>query len=37
VLSGNKYRYGIKFMSLNAEDASSSAITLDIDFEIASC
>jgi cell division protein ZapD len=37
VLSGNKHRYGIKFMSLSADDASSSAITLDIDFEIASC
>jgi cell division protein ZapD len=37
VLSGNKYRYGIRFMSLSADDASSSAITLDIDFEIASC
>jgi cell division protein ZapD len=37
VLSGNKYRYGIKFMSLFPEDGGSGAITLDIDFEIASC
>ncbi|MBT1450525.1 cell division protein ZapD [Glaciecola sp. XM2] len=37
VLSGNKYRYGIKFMALDQQDGSSEAITDDIPFEIASC
>lgn len=37
VLSGNKYRYGIKFMLLLPEEGSTGAIADDVDFELASC
>ena len=37
VLSGNKYRYGIRFMQLNPEAGSTGGIVDDIKFEIACC
>ncbi|WP_371195151.1 cell division protein ZapD [Glaciecola sp. SC05] len=37
VLSGNKYRYGIKFMMLTPAEGTTGAIAQNIDFEIASC
>lgn len=37
VLSGNKYRYGIKFMMLNPALGSTGAMAENIDFELASC
>nr|WP_136250310.1 cell division protein ZapD [Ningiella ruwaisensis] len=37
VLSGNKYRYGIKFMALFPEEGSTGALADKIEFEIACC
>jgi cell division protein ZapD len=37
VLSGNKYRYGIRFMQLVPEEGSSGGVPNDIKFEIACC
>ncbi|MFC4700275.1 cell division protein ZapD [Glaciecola siphonariae] len=37
VLSGNKYRYGIKFMTLFPEAGSTGAVADNLDFEIACC
>jgi cell division protein ZapD len=37
VLSGNKHRYGIKYMTLFPDEGSTGAIADNIDFEIASC
>ncbi|GLR71051.1 cell division protein ZapD [Agaribacter marinus] len=37
VLSGNTYRYGIKFMQLRPTEGSTGAIAEDISFEIARC
>jgi cell division protein ZapD len=37
VLSGNKYRYGIRFMQLVADEGSAGGVKEDIKFEIACC
>lgn len=37
VLSGNKHRYGIKFMQLHPEHGSSSAVAERVIFELACC
>jgi cell division protein ZapD len=37
VLSGNKHRYGIKFMTLFPEEGSTGALAENLDFEIACC
>jgi cell division protein ZapD len=37
VLSGNKHRYGIKFMNLFPAEGSTGALAQDVDFEIACC
>ncbi|MDT0583274.1 MULTISPECIES: cell division protein ZapD [Alteromonadaceae] len=37
VLSGNKYRYGIRFMHLVPEEGSSGSVSDNINFEIACC
>ena len=37
VLSGNKYRYGIRFMLLAPEEGSAGAVPDDINFDIACC
>lgn len=36
-LSGNKYRYALRFMTFNVEGSSATPVESDIDFEIASC
>lgn len=37
VLSGNKHRYGIKFMLLFPEEGTTGAISDNVEFELASC
>jgi cell division protein ZapD len=37
ILSGNKYRYGIRFMLLAPEQGASSGVPKEIKFEIACC
>ena len=37
VLSGNKYRYGIRFMQLVADEGTAGGVPTDINFEIACC
>ncbi|MFC3120943.1 cell division protein ZapD [Agaribacter flavus] len=37
VLSGNTYRYGIKFMQLHPKQGTTGAVAEDISFEIARC
>ena len=37
VLSGNKYRYGIRFMQLVADEGSAGGVLGDIKFDIACC
>lgn len=36
-LSGNKYRYALRFMTFGQQSTPSKAIDYDLDFEIASC
>lgn len=37
MLSGNKYRYAIRFMIFEVEEGSSSAVNQTVEFDLASC